>query len=216
MKERGLICQEWEVWAILEKRKTSFRRPVKFPFKTDSERVYGFGSEDKTPYLQYSPYGEPGDRVYVREPFTVVVHDSGFDNGIQPGGDHDFDFGCSLIKYKADESTKVFIHDGDFPEKEEEQARRFNDEEKYFPQIHMPKWATHIWLEITDVRVERVQDITREQIRNEGIVLPFSPRYDNSEMSEIHQEYKNFWNTRYKNWDLNPWTWVYDFKRIDK
>lgn len=70
MKERGMIFNTEEVRGFLERGEMIVWRPVKFPFNTDSERVYSFGIESKDPYLPYCPYGRIGDRVYARETFA--------------------------------------------------------------------------------------------------------------------------------------------------
>jgi hypothetical protein len=86
---------------------------------------------------------------------------------------------------------------------------------KWKPSIHMPKEAARIFLKVTDVRVERLQDITEEQAYKEGTTLP-SPRanYVNSFIS--------LWNSTVKNqdidkygWEANPWVWVIEFERVE-
>lgn len=82
------------------------------------------------------------------------------------------------------------------------------------PSIHMPKDAARIFLEVTNVRVERLQDITEEEARKEGCFLP---SYKNGELvgSSVIL-FEIVWKSIYKNWDENPWVWVIEFKRIDK
>lgn len=250
MKERPIIFNDEMVRAILDGRKTVTRRPVKFELnnlhKTGNpvmllgdwplSKVHGIEDNllkydvqiDVDDYYSATvkcPFGKIADRLYVREGFTVVCCESGYDNGMQQSGNHDFDFGGALVKYRSDESTKNFTLDGDDPEKEDREAAQFNDEERWFPSIHMPKWAARIWLEITDVRVDRVQDITEEQAKAEGVSLDMAyqcngwgPTYNDPDSGGdpyYTGAFEYLWGSIYDNWHQNPWVWVIEFKRID-
>lgn len=88
------------------------------------------------------------------------------------------------------------------------------------PSIHMPKEAARIWLKVTDVRVERLQEITIDGIRNEGIS---SMAVHAGDMEIALKEWKNLWNSTIKKsdldqhgWDANPWVWVIEFERCEK
>lgn len=82
------------------------------------------------------------------------------------------------------------------------------------PSIHMPKWAARVWLKVKDVRVERVQDISREDAIKEGL-LPHMREYL-SAVSPITR-FKDLWDSINKKrgfgWDENPWVWVIEFER---
>ena len=78
--------------------------------------------------------------------------------------------------------------------------------EKWTPSIHMPRWASRIALEVTAVRVERVQDITEKDALAEG-TIPL----DRSTPREMFAE---VWQSIYANWPTNPWVWVVEFRRI--
>lgn len=82
---------------------------------------------------------------------------------------------------------------------------------KWKPSIHMPRWASRIMLEITNVRVERLRDIGEDDAIAEGVSLSNFP------MIPIY-EYKELWESLNGkgSWDLNPWVWVIEFKRIKK
>lgn len=91
---------------------------------------------------------------------------------------------------------------------------------KWHPSIHMPKEATRIWLKVTDVRVERLQDITSEQISREGVEVEY-PHVLNGE--EKRYAFSTLWNSTIKKssldrygWDANPWVWVIEFERCEK
>lgn len=94
------------------------------------------------------------------------------------------------------------------------------DVTKWKPSIHMPKEAARIWLKVTDVRVERLQDITSEQICKEGVEVE-EPYVLNGE--EKRYAFSSLWNSTVKKsdldrygWDANPWVWVIEFERCEK
>ena len=88
------------------------------------------------------------------------------------------------------------------------------------PSIHMPKEAARIWLKVTDVRVERLQEITADSIRNEGLS---SLAVHCGDMEIALKEWENLWNSTIKKsdidrygWDANPYVWVIEFERCEK
>ena len=94
------------------------------------------------------------------------------------------------------------------------------DVTKWKPSIHMPKEAARIWIKVTDVRVERLQDITSEQISREGVEVEY-PHVLNGE--EKRYAFSTLWNSTIKKsdidtygWDANPWVWVIEFERCEK
>ena len=91
---------------------------------------------------------------------------------------------------------------------------------KWHPSIHMPKEAARIWLKVTNVRVERLRDITLEQIGREGVEVEY-PHVLNGE--EKRYAFSTLWNSTIKKsdldrygWDANPWVWVIEFERCEK
>lgn len=89
----------------------------------------------------------------------------------------------------------------------------------YHPSIHMPKEAARIWLRVTDVRVERLQEITSEQIGREGVEVEY-PHVLNGEK---RYAFSTLWNSTVKKsdvdrygWNANPWVWVIEFERCEK
>lgn len=84
----------------------------------------------------------------------------------------------------------------------------------------MPKEAARIWLKVTDVRVERLQDITSEQISREGVEVEY-PHVLNGE--EKRYAFSTLWTSTIKKsdldrygWDASPWVWVIEFERCEK
>lgn len=94
------------------------------------------------------------------------------------------------------------------------------DVTKWKPSIHMPKEAARIWLKVTDVRVERLQEITSEQISREGVEVEY-PHVLNGE--EKRYAFSTLWNSTIKKsdldrygWNASPWVWVIEFERCVK
>ncbi|RON88475.1 hypothetical protein [Pseudomonas fluorescens] len=151
IKERPILFSAPMVRAILDGRKTVTRRPVKglstsFAVTTaaDESPLNSVCWNVGGPIIR-CPYGKPGDRLYVRE--TCFINDYR-----EAGVPVDERASCE-IHYRADGIP-------DF-EGEEELIR-------WRPSIHMPRWASRILLEVTDVRVERLHDISEEQAKAEG------------------------------------------------
>lgn len=90
----------------------------------------------------------------------------------------------------------------------------------YHPSIHMPKGAARIWLRVTNVRIEQLQEITADGIRNEGLS---SAAVHCGDMEIALKEWENLWNSTIKKsdldrygWDANPYVWVISFERCEK
>lgn len=94
------------------------------------------------------------------------------------------------------------------------------DVTKWKPSIHMPKEAARIWLKVTDVQVERLQEITSEQICREGVEVEY-PHVLNGE--EKRYAFSRLWDSTIKKsdldcygWNASPWVWVIEFERCEK
>lgn len=188
--EKPIIFSTEMVQAILDGRKTMTRRVIKFPIGTTG-RLPENGDRD---YIFYPggikrPMYCPGDILYVREKFNDTETDT--------------------VLYAAD---KDFIDKGC---KEVDDYLFMEDEIKWKPSIHMPKSLARIWLKVTDVRVERLQDINKtnhDDILKEGLIFIFS-------ISPLKQ-FQELWDSlnakRGYGWDINPWVWVIEFERVRK
>ena len=203
MKERGMIFNGEMVRAILDGRKTQTRRPIKWKqtrFTEIGEREDGSkwpwseDAEHACDFWHPCPFGAVGDRIWVREAFRV--HSRATD--------------VATLIYKASERNSWT-----------EQTRRVPvavcnkpaTPEKWTPSLHMPRWASRILLEITDVRVERLQSITLGDICKEvGCGL-----YDFRPATYGFQVWEELWKSIYgaENWQANPWVWVIEFKRVE-
>ena len=213
MKERGMIFNAEMVLAILDGRKTQTRRPVKFPVHDKNLGCELAGNElagelSAGNYLN-SAFGKPGDRIWVRETFQGPLFDydlmDSYCKDPTPFEKPEF------CVYKADGVPAPEFYDAD-------------DELHccWRPSIHMPRWASRILLEITDVRVERLNAISQEDAQAEGMELTgWRPTYSDPDSGgEVMTPYDNFaelWSSIYgdESWKANPWVWVISFERVE-
>lgn len=232
------------VHAILEGNKTQTRRPVKMPEGTDlagrSLSVFIATSTERhqtsggwVPKVQQyikCPYGKPGDRLWVRETFwnANFYEHEGFSR---------------LVQYAADgdpENTpnkhypEGLIHGFSAPDPYCCWVKR--------PSIHMPRWASRLTLETTEVRVERVQDISIRDALDEGIRCPdcgytakdagthmdhavcVNKWLKESKVKDVGDhsaigDFRALWGSIYGqkpdlNWNANPFVWVISFKVV--
>ncbi|MBM4740131.1 hypothetical protein [Klebsiella pneumoniae] len=213
MKERGMIFNGEMVRAILDGRKTQTRRPIKWKqtrFTEIGEREDGSkwpwseDAEHACDFWHPCPFGAVGDRIWVRETFCPV-------DDTQYGGEKWLDYRATP---KFEESHPAGWDSAP------------NDAEalKWRPSIHMPRWASRILLEITDVRVERLNAISEEDARAEGIIdggclncgEPEPCGCANPE-PDATDAFAYLWQSIYgqENWNANPWVWVIEFKRVE-
>ena len=185
------------VRAILDGRKTQTRRVVKLPegFK---RRLSGSGAADILATVEW--YAQPGDRLWVRE--TCIRHAlPNFLTG-EPTN-------AICAAYAADGEPVLNQHGFDY-------VCWWKRGEKC-PSIHMPRWASRLTLEVVNVRVERLQEISGDDALAEGV-----DRAQISEMTYItmphfmRERYKKLWDSinakRGYGWDKNPYVWVIEFK----
>ncbi|EIZ1081847.1 hypothetical protein QP732_01555 [Klebsiella oxytoca] len=227
MTERGMIFNGEMVCAILDGRKKQTRRPVKFPVLDKNLGCELSGNElagelSAGNYLN-SAFGKPSDRVWVRETWGVVSHELDEDGRIQPWTPnrpataiHEMPFGNGYYSGHA-----IYAADGDFT---------WGDDDGYEdgrscwkPSIHMPKAASRILLEITDVRVERLNSIHDVDAMREGIQnLTTCSHADFGIPGVVNAQhpvraFQLLWESIYgtESWKANPWVWVIEFKRVE-
>lgn len=206
MKERPILFSGPMVRAILEGRKTQTRRVVK---RTDSGRVKAVGSArnwhlDDPNAIKACPYGLPGDRLWVREAWAV---EKSLDR-LAPSKFHRW---ATWFKadgaYLANTPTRGF-HTG-------------RPKGKWRSSLQMPRWASRITLEITDVRVERLNAISPVDTWAEGVEFEIlaGPAMSKSTslMIEGVNAFRNLWESINGpgSWADNPWVWVVSFKRVE-
>lgn len=200
-KERPILFSAPMVRAILEGRKTQTRRMVKHVTSTTLgdciDDVDGLLSRlDIAPSnWEVCPFGTLGDQLYVRETWQHSNHPYG------PA-----DEGCDIF-YRADYWDDPHGMDG---EKSPEGKYR-----EWRPSIHMPRWASRILLEITGVRVERLQDISDADARAEGVSPDMDIRWQSGDDTPRGM-FGELWESINGpgSWDSNPWVWVIEFKVV--
>ncbi len=228
-KETGILFNGEMVRAIMSGDKTMTRRFVpdwQLPHLTKGDPVdglewisvaqnhprWGFGVFGKTEnecmdnynrdYRSCTPYGGKGNRIYVRETTQA---------------DHEMNDTVVLAKYCADGKPVLYDHD----EHHKNVVSHWWYSRDICPSIHMPKWAARTWLEITGMKVERLQDISEEDAKAEGAPayedgLDEPPPADGDYSWSYRASFRKLWISIYgqESWDSNPWVFAYKFKII--
>lgn len=175
-------------------------------------------------YWHPCPFGNVGDLLWVRETFACLGNEDGCaidwnDNLVKGGGPESARIYRASCEQKPGNYGLWSIPDDAFwkPHTDEMQF-----EGAWVPSIHMPRWASRILLEITDVRVERLNSISQEDAQAEGLELTgWRPTYSDPDSGgEVMTPYDNFaelWSSIYgdESWQANPWVWVIEFKRVE-
>lgn len=216
------------VRVVLDGRKTQTRLVMKEQPDTRNRENLGFENGDLVEYTRIAscwnevsrfrcPYGKVGDLLWVRETFADV-------------NDH----GCPAILYKSDETTLDFMQDERYLCEDGSLNYDHPHIKKYYysqwiydvesgephhgwrPSVHMPRWASRLTLEITYIRVERLQDISRKDAGAEGV--PHSVWRANGQVygvdMPVQQAFGKLWTSIYgpESWNKNPFVWVIEFK----
>lgn len=222
MKERPIIFNDEMVRAILEGRKTQTRRVIKGnPVSVlafigrDNQKTgeYGLSFEHERVIEKHikCPYGEPGDRLWVREIFVVESnrdvteiedYNPPFDDGRPVIWEEGPDYGkyWAQCHYRATDPKPDLVQEG-----------KDGPACIWRPQLHMSRELSRILLEIEWVRVQPLQDITEEDAQAEGLKLL---------QGGIRSEFAVLWDKIYKDrpalqWKNNPWVWVINFKVLE-
>ncbi|HCT9079157.1 TPA: hypothetical protein OUB96_005284 [Klebsiella pneumoniae] len=252
MTECGMIFNAEMVRAILDGRKTQTRRIMKpqpepcprgghwWPsnvFKTmlhvEEEMQNGKGGWGGL-VGDACPFGDVGDRIWVREAYRFPAS---LDD-VSPTGVGEM---AVATGYRKPWAPTFYEFTGTFSDgwKGFETPPKVSDAGKLRPSIHMPRWASRILLEITDVRVERLNAISEEDAQREGVHTEVwdqtvvarnyaardeffqfwsedMPHY--VEMNQLYRSsFRSLWESIYgaENWQANPWVWVIEFKRVE-
>lgn len=226
IKERPILFSGPMVRAILDGRKTVTRRVLaapgqgwefgvnepgitfgtinsphpkrgKFGVFVRRELSKGGGKYERD--LVICPYGQPGDRLWVRESLRL---DPEYGHYYAAGGRHgETVYLCSLFDDEDKQTGPSY--DGLLPERS-------------VPSIHLHRRYSRILLEITDVRVERLNDISEDQALAEGVT--FSPVKPQRQSTMGRDAFADLWANinGVESWEANPWVWVVEFKRIEQ
>ncbi|MBE0379215.1 ASCH domain-containing protein [Pseudoalteromonas prydzensis] len=197
MKIIPMIFNQQMVQALAEGRKTVTRRPMKLETKDcdlgcllKPNEVAGEVNNDNFQNASY----RVGDLIWVRETFQAYVDDE------NEYLDADFKTGKGVtVSYPATDKLVEIVD-----------IETGNSSCRKKPSIHMPRWASRLTLRVTDVRCERVQNITEAQAKYEG-VFPARP---SSLVMPYYISFMDLWEDLYKNWCKNPWVWVIEFDVI--
>lgn len=218
MKERPILFSAPMVRALLDGSKTQTRRVVKLPHtnplgkwevlpwggpnggRTREGHTVPFQNvigHSRTGEIIGCPHGQPGDRLWVRE--NGWERPSLSPRDLREGAD-------TWPPYEYDAEPLMCWEDGEL--------KRYGWKRR--PSIHMPRWACRIDLQITAVRVERLQDISEADAIAEGC----SPAHPDDEDARHHYTprwaYEVLWEqiNGAGSWAANPWVWVVEFRRI--
>ena len=195
MTERPILFIAPMVRAILEGRKTQTRRAVNW----DRQKIDGFS------------YVQPGDRLWVRETFALEDA-TGFPETIPTDGrpvkriEYPEWIEVTFARYRATEYADLACG--------HEKCEGGPCQHPWSPSILMPRWASRITREITDVRFQRLQEITEEDAQAEG----FDPKIcDDLPDWTAKESFQIYWNSIYAKrglgWDSNPWVRALSFVR---
>ncbi len=206
MKEHPILFSTPMVLAILDGRKTQTRRVVSLPgFRKSMEHPGTWYYQDKKGRWQClttgelatkCPCGQPGDQLWVRETWKAEELESGLDG----------------VRYAADNAFVAIQNTRQAAEQWGDAAfdRHGKRHTGWRPSIFMPRWASRIQLEVVRVRVQRLHEISSYDACAEGIVPP--------DHGGPVRQFAELWQTinesRGYGWDVNPWVWVVEFKRI--
>lgn len=234
-RELPILFNTEMVRANLDGRKTCTRRVIKaqpdekhtFPlgFVTGSTEAkelgcFGFGTNENGGSIQFvKPPYQAGDILYVRETWQcwrAHRYEATADIRFRAGGD---DVRLQFANGNTDSIDRLeydtFVH------------KWFSHNGKWKPALFMPKEAARIWLKVTDVRVERLQEITEDGAKAEGAIdnrgLIHSPDNEYDRIHTAREHFIEIWNNTIKKsdldlygWDANPWVWVIEFERCEK
>lgn len=214
MKEHPILFSALMVRAILSGQKTQTRRIVKpQPKHTDrwtTLRYFGDGLAiecgsdypDDEADKRRCPYGKPGDRLWVRETFAH-----------QPA-EYEWNVSTSIPRTPAETWYRADFAGGE----------SYNATMPWKPSIHMPRSLSRILLEITDVRVQRLNDISEEDALAEGIDAcdcGCGTHYAEGQKwtrYAARDSFRDLWNSinaaRGHGWDTNQWVWAITFNRV--
>ena len=217
-KERPILFSGPMVRALLDGSKTQTRRamkpqPTHFNPAGVPRRVIPTGGPS---YVIRCPYGQPGDRLWVRETWQGPLLQE-----FEADADPDWHYASHIHQYQNPAHCEYAADGGPKPEyTNADDVMR----QGWRPSIHMPRWASRITLEITSVRVERLQDISEADAIAEGCTQNHNGYYWGGphpvsglkQLATAKGAYQDLWESINGpgSWDANPWVWVVEFRRL--
>lgn len=210
MKERPILFSAPMVRAILEGKKTQTRRIVRPQPLWVADPSVPFKTSDANPNeIIRCPYGQPGDRLWVKET-TLKVEDHGYVGPV----------------YAESDDGRACL-DGGLAPSEDDCTEVEPWEIKRRPSIFMPRSMARIFLEVVSVRVERLQDISEADCWAEGIEEVMNDFDELSQalmakrlgccIDDAKPLYAQLWESinGAGSWDTNPWVWGVEFRRVE-
>jgi len=201
MKERPILFSAPMMRAILAGNKTQTRRIAKNVVDVHARTGELLADLDSAGPRVLCPYGQVGDRLWVRETWRGVVEISPPD------------------AVKPDYGVARYVPDKEHCKRVEYAATEKRDADPWRPSIHMPHWASRILLEITGVRVERLQNISQTDAYAEGAMswaqeqeTPIKDLNGGDERMAFMALWESIGGAG--SWDANPWVWVIEFRRV--
>ena len=212
MKERPILFSGPMIQPITAGRKTQTRREINpQPYPGGEARLmadYGVGFTSGPVYGVASKYGIPGDRLFVKETWRVAKHHDGTKPSLLKPR-------AMTVEYRAGGHACNDVGRWTFFD-EAPSGVEFG---RWRPSIFMPRWASRITLDITGVRVERLNQISREDAKAEGLwpspgnglEMVNGRPYGNAQLA-----FRALWESINGpgSWDANPFVWVIEFRRV--
>jgi len=227
--ERPILFSAPMVRAILAGQKTQTRRLVEGLHRNEKLEKESLSLVSSFMALVASPFGKPGDGLWVRETFALETNRNVDVTGYGPP----FKDGRPVRYIKDDDGNEFWEQPHYFatdPKPELEYGDKEGPSVRWKPSIHMPRWASRITLEITNVRVERLMDISEEDAIAEGVrhdpghSTPlemganvetwFNYQDPESWVTSAQSSFRTLWSSIYgvPSWLSNPWVFVIEFK----
>ena len=216
---KGKVFDAEMVQAILKGDKAQFREPLKKPFEVHPNGYITkpHGNERLVPY---EPPYQVGDIIYVKETWKIQSM-SNFDKRIK-------------FMFKAEPSGK--LKETYVPNERYNALMKYECKNGWQPPLYMPKEAARIFLKIKDIKAQRVQDITEDEVFKEGMVtdeledmiqgkedMARGLKQSNVPVFETNyyrEAFKNKWDIKYQSrgyeWNKNPWVWCITFEKVEK
>ena len=196
MRERPILFNGAMVRAILAGQKTQTRRVAKGVAAVHARTGEALADVDSAGPRVQCPFGQPGDRLWVREAHAIFpTHGQHRADGERWGPWSGLPTTISPMGGEIAYYREGFDRSGPG---------------RWRPSIHMPRWACRLVLEITAVRVERLQAISTQDCLAEGITTRFKVA---DAADELRIQFRDLWNDAGDDWDSNPWVWVIEFRR---